>query len=207
MVEFWSMPATASHPTAKFVRDIGSRFPLCPPKPAFKKPTFRFARYRLHVLYYVQATTPELIPCRGFIRIVRNDGLWSSTRQVWLSSSQWTGNGGPGLQCRTVSRTTCENTFSKRSQAQERKQSMGQWDAEAYDMWKRLVIPALQLKNFEGHLVKEDGWFKPTGTNTADGYWAYLLQALAICLAMKVVKWKPPPRGALAEEGGMIMQM
>lgn len=84
--------------------------------------------------------------------------------------------------------------WRKQSTAQAFKQKLGEWADEAIDDKGRWLQPVLRTRAFEGHLVRENGYFQPTGRCESSFAWAQLLFALNIRPKGGVLAWRLPPR-------------
>lgn len=83
--------------------------------------------------------------------------------------------------------------WKKHRTAQALKQKLGEWADEAVDNKGRWLQPVLRSRAFEDHLVRENGYFQPTGRCESSFAWAQLLFALNIRPKGGVVTWKLPP--------------
>ncbi|KAJ5546023.1 hypothetical protein N7494_003608 [Penicillium frequentans] len=85
--------------------------------------------------------------------------------------------------------------WRKRSATQAFKEKLGEWADEAVDRKGRCLQPVLRSRAFEDHLVRENGYFQPTGQCDSSFAWAQLLYALNIRPGGGVIAWRLPPKG------------
>jgi hypothetical protein len=84
--------------------------------------------------------------------------------------------------------------WKKQSTTNEFKQKLGEWAGEAIDDKGRWLQPVLRSEAFEAHLVRENGYFQPTGSCESSFAWAQLLFALNIRPKSGVLAWRLPPK-------------
>ncbi|KAJ5526963.1 hypothetical protein N7513_011122 [Penicillium frequentans] len=85
--------------------------------------------------------------------------------------------------------------WRKRSATQAFKEKLGEWADEAVDRKGRCLQPVLRSRALEDHLVRENGYFQPTGQCDSSFAWAQLLYALNIRPGGGVIAWRLPPKG------------
>ena len=84
------------------------------------------------------------------------------------------------------------------------RERLGEWAQEAFDANGRLLQPVLRNTAFEDHLVKENGFFKPSGSCESTFAWAHLLYALDIRPGRGVLGWRVPTDGIDPADYGQI---
>lgn len=84
--------------------------------------------------------------------------------------------------------------WQKRNATQAFKEKLGEWAGEAVDRKGRWLQPVLRSRAFEDHLVRENGYFQPTGQCDSSFAWAQLLYALNIRPGGGVIAWRLPPK-------------
>lgn len=84
--------------------------------------------------------------------------------------------------------------WQKRNATQAFKEKLGEWADEAVDRKGRWLQPVLRSRAFEDHLVRENGYFQPTGQCDSSFAWAQLLYALNIRPGGGVIAWRLPPK-------------
>lgn len=84
------------------------------------------------------------------------------------------------------------------------RERLGEWAQEAVDANGRWLRPVLRNRAFEDHLVKENGFFKPSGSCESTFAWAHLLYALDIRPGRGVLAWRVPTDGINPADSGQI---
>jgi hypothetical protein len=84
------------------------------------------------------------------------------------------------------------------------REKLGEWAKEAVDANGRWLQPVLRNRAFEDHLVKENGFFKPSGSCESTFAWAHLLYALDIRPGRGVLAWRVPTDGIDPADSGQI---
>jgi hypothetical protein len=84
------------------------------------------------------------------------------------------------------------------------RERLGEWAQEAVDANGRWLQPVLRNRAFEDHLVKENGFFKPSGSCESTFAWAHLLYALDIRPGRGVLAWRVPTDGINPADFGQI---
>ena len=85
------------------------------------------------------------------------------------------------------------SAWQRRSAVQEYRNRLGEWHQEAVDTSGRWLKPVLRHAAFEEHLIKNNGYFKPSGVCQSSFAWAHLLYALDVRPGGGVLAWRLPP--------------
>ena len=81
---------------------------------------------------------------------------------------------------------------------------LGEWHQEAVDTNGSWLRPVLRHAAFEKHLIKNNGYFKPSGICQSSFAWAHLLYALDIRPGAGVLAWRLPPNSHNPLDTGQV---